>query len=339
MNRSKRYNQVTFLGTHNSFCNGCTSEENKDSQIPYKECVLNQRLSIKEQLESGVNMLDIEIHAGNDKKKNNLIVCHGPTYVSKWAGRSSLEHILKCIVRDFCEKNDSNILTLYINLQGKLRQKDWANGSVKKAFRESGLDDYVYSYNEERSVEDTWPTIGEMLDDKKPVMVFGLVGKQNFKGYTNRFFRRNKKGEIGTNQSLIGWKAATPEDLSVRNLDIPLETGGSNRLFLLNAYASPRKIKFLPYLFGGNPEIAHTVNETVVTPLLVAAQHQLDQNGGQRVNWVWVDFFHIDSCAALIEEIDNMNSNDTEFVSLEEEKGKEEKKENGKWKGWLSWMM
>lgn len=255
----KRYHEVTFLGTHNSFA----------MTPPFHASVQNQYFSLTAQLEGGVDMLDIEIRCLTLEHK--IVVCHGPSLVSGMTGYRDLTDVLEEIKR-FVQSHPDRVITLYCNYEGNAASKMWVNDVVKKTFFQAGLHKYVWSYNDTFM---DWPYLQDMILSKRNVMVFGLVGPQDFKTYQNYFCKHGRVQEA--------WRASTPEDLDVERLVLP--PYDPTKLFLLNAYASPRSFKDWPYIFGGNPHTAAIVNKEKVGLLLEHISKT------QFVNWVWIDFW------------------------------------------------
>lgn len=259
----KKYHEVTFIGTHNSY-----------SVYPkFQKSVQNQFYDLTTQLKGGVDMLDLEIR--KIPLENRIITCHGPALVSGFTGHVEFQDCLQ-EVKTFVQANPHRVITIYCNYEGSTVGDIWVNDLVKQAFEKSGLDKFVYSYNDQTPPGFTdWPYLEDMICSKKTVMVFGLVGKQDFKQYQN-FIKKDGKIQEA-------WRASCPEDLDIDQLVLP--PYDPTKLFLMNMYASPRMLHSWPYLFGGNPHTASIVNQEKVGPLLEYISRT------QFVNWIWIDFW------------------------------------------------
>lgn len=283
---SKRYSDVVFLGTHNSYA----------SEPRFSKSVINQKYSITEQLEGGVTMLDIKIRKVPGERQA-VTVCHGPSILTLFTGEVSLHSVL-VQVADFVRLHPLILITIYCNVLGTLLNASWANSVIRETFNKSGLSDFVYSYNTDKPHGFTeWPFVDQMLLENKPVMVFGLKGLQDFKQNDNLFWT-GSCNEMSLESALPkckddftqrqvcttkrAWQASSIEDLSPERY---IQRPKNNDLFLMNCFASPRGPKSFPYLFGGNPTISQAVNEESLLKLY----HHISLH--QKVNWVWIDFW------------------------------------------------
>uniref|UniRef100_A0A6C0CKT6 Phosphatidylinositol-specific phospholipase C X domain-containing protein n=1 Tax=viral metagenome TaxID=1070528 RepID=A0A6C0CKT6_9ZZZZ len=277
------YNKARFLGTHNSYCNDSPASIATNK---FKKMVLNQHKSIIEQLDAGIRVLDIEVH--KHPFLNDLIVTHGPPDLGLLTGYTKFADILNVVkmwLEEHLQKSPDEydkILTFVINPQKNVQNKKWYNDTVLKYFQNVGLDQYVYSYNEQRKDEDHWPLLKDMLDVGRPLMVFGLKGHVDFVNYQN-YYRND------TDKILPTWDAKTIEDLDPSKLVLYPKPG--NKIFLMYALCSLRDIDAYPYLFGGNPIQAKQVNRLKVIEPLVDACNEVLKEYNQMVNWIWIDFF------------------------------------------------
>ena len=306
MSKKKRYNEIVFVGTHNSFAHAPL----------FKDCVANQKLNITEQLDAGVRMLDLEIHVDSVFEKT-LTVCHGSSLFSSYTGKVPLSTLLKEIAV-WHEQHPDVLLTLYMNMEGMLDQFGWANAAIIHHFIEAQLIEKVYSFNDKRTESDPWPLVETMLAAKKPIMVFGLNGVCNFKKNENYFVQVPEEwaGEdwvLDHFEVKQAWRAKTELDLQPDKMVLPFAASCThkwivstspeakhhfkNKIFCLNVFASPRNWSDRPFLFGGNPHTAARVNSHCIVPLMKT----LVSKFSVFPNWVWVDFFDTESCAALLE--------------------------------------
>ncbi|KAG6888183.1 hypothetical protein C0995_010027 [Termitomyces sp. Mi166 len=129
---SRRYSNVTFVGSHNSFA---------FSANPFA-LSRNQAINIAAQLNLG------------------LLFDGGPVV-------TYLEH-----VKDFLDANPNEVLTLlFTNPEGVDIKSVW-----KAAFDQSGITPFAYVPPAIPMKYSDWPTLGEMIDNDKRVVVFMDAG-------------------------------------------------------------------------------------------------------------------------------------------------------------------
>ncbi len=142
----RRYNEVVFAGSHNAM-----SSADAGWILP------NHYLRIEKQLEFGVRALnlDIYVYAGE------VYMCHSDCAF----GRRSLKDALSAVKR-FMEDNPGEIIT--INFQDETRGEI----DVACVFEEAGLSEYASEHN----TGEDWPTLREMIDSGKRLVVLGKSG-------------------------------------------------------------------------------------------------------------------------------------------------------------------
>jgi hypothetical protein len=300
--KKKRYNELVFVGTHNSFA----------FAPHFKDCVANQHLNIAQQLDAGVRMLDFEIHVDNILERT-LTVCHGTSLFSCYTGKISLLALLEQ-VKTWHEQNPETLLTLYMNMEGILDQFSWANAAIIQHFVDAQLIDQVFSFNDQRTENDPWPLVETMLEQKRTIMVFGLNGKCDFKKNENYFVQVPEEWIEDEENCQVNpaWRAENITDLLPEKMVLPFPSISrkwisstcpevkhhfQNKIFCLNVFASPRTWSDRPFLFGGNPHTAARVNTQCPVPLMKS----LVSKFSVFPNWVWVDFFDPKTCAGLLE--------------------------------------
>ncbi|KAJ4422031.1 hypothetical protein N0V82_003327 [Gnomoniopsis sp. IMI 355080] len=141
----RRYSNLTFIGAH-------------DSPFVGDDMADNQNITISEQLAMGVRFLQGQTH----DKEGTIEMCHTNCDMRD-AG--SLEEML-VLIKTFLDANPTEIITLL------LTNPDAFTGSDFDAvFKSVGLD--AYAFAPERKLEaDQWPTLREMIDKGRRLVVF-----------------------------------------------------------------------------------------------------------------------------------------------------------------------
>jgi len=147
---SRSYGNVTFIGAHDSFA------YSRDPAVLSRDQVID----IPFQLNNGVRLLQAQSHMWNSA----LHFCHTSCFL--YDGGTVLSYLKK--VKSFMDQNPNEVLTLlFTNPEGQSVLNVW-----KPIFDQAGLTSMMYvpphvpmKYNE-------WPTLGEMIDSGKRVVVF-----------------------------------------------------------------------------------------------------------------------------------------------------------------------
>ncbi|KAI5462444.1 PLC-like phosphodiesterase [Mariannaea sp. PMI_226] len=142
---SRKYSNITFVGTHNSAFTG---------ELPTQ----NQHKSVTEQLDMGVRFLQ----AQTQDKLGTIEMCH----TSCWElDEGPLTKYLQ-EVADWMNKNPNEVVTLLLtNIDAIPVTK------FDQAFDSTGLKQYVFHPNGTLAL-DQWPTLQELLDNKTRLIVF-----------------------------------------------------------------------------------------------------------------------------------------------------------------------
>ncbi|PPQ87242.1 hypothetical protein CVT25_004092 [Psilocybe cyanescens] len=137
----RKYGNVTFLGSHDSFA---------FSGNPFA-LARTQEVDVKAQLTMGVRMLQAQSHMNNKE----LHFCHTiAAYLHK--------------VKRFLDRHPNEVLTLVFTNPENLSVSDvW-----KPVFDKSGVTDMAYVPPQPIMSRDDWPTLGEMIESGKRVVIF-----------------------------------------------------------------------------------------------------------------------------------------------------------------------
>lgn len=194
---SPRYDQTTWLCTHNSY-----NASNSGFRFT------NHTLSIKEQLQSGVRAFMLDIHRANNK----IVLSHG-TKALYILGSTPLEKELKTY-HDFLTKNPEAILTFII--ESSVSAKD-----VTDAITASGLDKFAHTQDRNKP----WPTLQQLRKSAKRLIIFSdrTKGKKIPLWYH----------DIWTHCTETHWSNKTPQNLLANR---PGRGKKDNPLFILNHF-------------------------------------------------------------------------------------------------------
>lgn len=142
---SRRYSNITYMGTHNSAFDGIG---------PFH----NQFVSVTKQLDLGVRFLQ----ARTQDKDGHPQMCHSHC----WAlDEGPLEDYLTK-VGDWLDENEDEVVTLLVtNVDGLPIEK------FDEAFRKTGVRDYAFR-PEKRLGKEEWPTLQEIIDLGTRLIVF-----------------------------------------------------------------------------------------------------------------------------------------------------------------------
>lgn len=153
---TRRYSDMTFVGAH-------------DSPLVGDSMADNQAVPLASQLAMGVRFLQGQAHddgsRGKGKGKGSQVIkiCHTMCLLRN-AG--PLRDVLG-VVRTFLDANPDEVVTLLLTNPDGIRSE--AFGEV---FRGAGLDEYAFEGNGKALGLGSWPTLGEMIDAGKRLVVF-----------------------------------------------------------------------------------------------------------------------------------------------------------------------
>ncbi|KAI0071716.1 PLC-like phosphodiesterase [Panus rudis PR-1116 ss-1] len=146
----RSYGNVTFLGAHDSFA---------FSEDPFA-LARDQEIDITSQLELGVRLLQAQAHL----KDNVIHFCH--TSKLLFDGGTVQDYLTT--VNTFLEANPDEVVTfIFTNPEGLSLSEVWA-----PAFEASGIADIAYVPPTVPMKQSDWPTLGQLIDSDKRVVVF-----------------------------------------------------------------------------------------------------------------------------------------------------------------------
>ncbi|KAI4526482.1 PLC-like phosphodiesterase [Schizophyllum commune Loenen D] len=146
----RSYGNVTFMGSHDSFAYS-------DDPLALAR---DQEVDIPTQLDTGVRLLQAQSHMNGD----DLHFCH--TSCILFDGGKVVDYLKT--VKTWLDANPDEVLTLLFTNPEDVSLTDvW-----KPAFDDAGITDLAYVPPSLPVKQGDWPTLGELLDSGKRVMVF-----------------------------------------------------------------------------------------------------------------------------------------------------------------------
>jgi hypothetical protein len=146
----RKYGNTTFLGSHDSFA---------FSGNPFA-LARTQEIDVEAQLTMGVRMLQAQSHMNG----KDLHFCH--TSCTLFDGGTVEDYLNK--VKHFLDRHPNEVLTLiFTNPESVSVSEVW-----KPIFDKTGFTDMAYTPPQPVMSRDDWPTLGEMIESGKRVVIF-----------------------------------------------------------------------------------------------------------------------------------------------------------------------
>ncbi|KAJ2613078.1 hypothetical protein H4S08_002406 [Coemansia sp. RSA 1365] len=157
---SKRFNEVAYATTHNSYAHG-------------DNIAANQNKDIRQQLDDGIRGFMLDLYKLGSGSSNEPYLCH--TSCTLLNG-GKLVDALKDF-KTFLDANKREVVTIFIE-----NGQPFSATEMAKAFKDAGLEDYAFSPSDasssssadDSSAKDAfeWPSLTDMIDAGKRLVVF-----------------------------------------------------------------------------------------------------------------------------------------------------------------------
>lgn len=257
----RSYDSVTYLTTHNAM-----------STLEEGWLGANQRYGLSAQLAAGVRGLMLDIYDTDD----GLMLCHG---LCEFGSRPLQEALAD--IELFLRENPGEVVTIIF-------ESYVAAAQVMEQFESVGLADLLHP----QLADEPWPTLGEMLERRKPLVVLSDREGGLLEGY------------------LPVWDHAWETDWSVQEAEQftcePTGRGSmQNALFILNHFLTN------PW---ANEQLATYVNEgnfLFTRAQACIAEHQ------QNVNFLTVDFYDVGNTLEVVHVLNKVAPESSLSDSLE----------------------
>jgi len=152
----RQYGNVTYLGAHDSFA---------ASPNPFA-LARTQEVDVTTQLMMGVRLLQLQAHMN----RGILHFCH--TSCSLFDGGKVADYFR--IVKHFLDRHPNEVLTIILANPESVPASEW-----QPIFASTGLEEMVYVPPLTLMTRDDWPTLQEMLDTGRRVVVFMDKGTED----------------------------------------------------------------------------------------------------------------------------------------------------------------
>lgn len=156
----RRYSDITFMGSH-------------DSPFVGMDLLENQEISVSAQMDMGIRFLQSQTHNDDD---DTLSMCHTSCEL-KHAG--SVTSYLTT-VKDWLDDHPNEVVTLLITNGDRVNMSRFDDSFVA-----SGIKSYAYvpPTSPDWLPMDSWPTLHELIDSEKRLVVF--IGMLRFHTHAN----------------------------------------------------------------------------------------------------------------------------------------------------------
>ncbi|PWN22945.1 PLC-like phosphodiesterase, partial [Microstroma glucosiphilum] len=152
---SRKYSNVTYIGTHNSYAIASGTSN----------VAANQQVSITTQLNSGVRMLQSQAHNSTNATITGagIDLCH--TSCDLFQG-GAIEYWLTQI-KTWVDANPNDVLSLLI-----VNSDDLPPTRFAEAFESTGLVSKMYAPTSSSLSRSSWPTLGDLIDAGTTVIAY-----------------------------------------------------------------------------------------------------------------------------------------------------------------------
>ncbi|PVV02385.1 hypothetical protein BB560_003158 [Smittium megazygosporum] len=308
---SKKYNELAYPGTHNSFAVG-------DS------IASNQNIPVRDQLESGIRFLMFDLHDPNPKNiskvlndanvngvaegivnsafqaitdAKNLIkgrsgssitLCHTSCYLLN----AGLFQDTLNIIAAFMKENENEVITVSVE-----NFSNFEIGAVAKDFSKSKVSRYIFNPKNYAKFPDEWPSLKEMVSDDNRLVIF-ISSNAN---------ETEVPWILGQNKFIA---ETSFENLDSKSFDCK-GTFPSSKLTLLNHFKSTEKQigDFKAYIPKKDSLEQINSEQSILDQANLCAQN----NPNFRTNFVAVDYYEKGELFKAITKINNVTFDNSKF--------------------------
>lgn len=250
------YDAVAVATTHNAFA---------AAEISWP--LPNQQYWLVRQLQDGVRAFMLDVYMFEDTAKGidlDVYLCHGNCQFKTYRFTSALQDL-----KDFLDTNPDEVVTIIFESYVHIDE-------LVTRFASVGLDSYLH----EQTVGQPWPTLNQMIDSGKRLVVLSDRVDAPRAGYHyvwNFAFETH-------------YSAATKAALNCnRN-----RGSGSNPLFIFNHFLTT---------LGGSPALANQINHN---PFFLTRAVQCWAERAHMPNFITVDFYDIGNTIDVVDEINRL---------------------------------
>ncbi|BGP15184.1 hypothetical protein JCM10213_008675 [Rhodosporidiobolus nylandii] len=143
----RKYSNVSIIGAHNSY------------GVAAGSIAANQNYTVETQLDDGIRMLQVQGHMNG----NDLHLCHTSCFLLDAGTFTSY----LTTVKSWMDKNPNEVITILMVNSDGIAPSVWA-----QSYKDSGLDQLVYTPPSVPIAYDAWPTYGELIGNGTRVVNF-----------------------------------------------------------------------------------------------------------------------------------------------------------------------
>ncbi|MBM4267181.1 MAG: hypothetical protein FJ144_11335 [Deltaproteobacteria bacterium] len=232
----RRFDEVAYATTHNAMAN-----QEDGFLFP------NQRFAVPRQLDDGIRSLMLDTHY----RQGVVTLCHSLCGIGN---RPLLDTLVE--IRTFFEQRPYEVVSIIF-------ESYVSAADTRAVFEAAGLLPYLHV----QPLGTPWPTLREMLESGRRLVVFTDAGGGGFPGYHH----------VWSYAYETPFSFESPEDL----VCTPNRGDPDNSLFILNHFLTR---------ITGNVELARMINRN---PLFLSRALQCMGENGSLPNFVTVDFYDI----------------------------------------------
>jgi hypothetical protein len=265
----RKYGNTTFIGAHDSFAY---------SGNPFA-LARTQEVDLNTQLSMGVRLLQVQAHMfGKD-----VNLCH--TSCALFNGGKVKDYFTK--IKHFLDRHPNEILTIIIANPENVTAKVW-----QPVFESSGLADMAYAPPQTPMMREDWPTLRELLDSGRRIVVFIDKGAEDGSlPYLLPQFTMMWEDEYDPTDSKFPCK--------VDRTSGPLSP--AQQLSLINQNLN---VDLMPIGRGIRlPDRLNTPRTNSVHSITAHANHCAPLAGDQSPNFVLVDFVNIGQAVTAVAQL------------------------------------
>lgn len=266
---SRPYNNITYLGAHNSpFLRNEQTSFSTSGNHYYNTTV---------QLESGVRMLTAQVWKGNGTGADAWHLCHSSCSL---LDAGSLQGWLKEI-KTWMDRNPNDVVTMIL-----VNQENASPSDLGQQFSASGIDKLAYTPPSATTIPQTWPTLDRLIGNNTRLMTFVASLGQASTQYPylmDQYAFSFENNFENTNPANYSCNPSRPTTLSTATA-----ARDSGRLFVMNHFLYVTGIFQSP-----NETYANVTNGQSGTGSLGDSIRQCTGVYGKPPSFVMVDFFNV----------------------------------------------
>lgn len=251
---SRSFGNVTFVGAHDSYAVGTSIAANQDYDMT-------------RQLNDGIRMLQVQAHNGSD---GQIHLCH--TSCSLLDAGTLATYLSP--VKSWLDSNPNDVVSLLI-----VNNDDLPASTFGSVFSSVGLDSLAYTPSSASLASTAWPTLGEMIDSGKRLVVF-----MDFKAdFTEVPYIVDEFTNV--------WETAFDVTDQTFNCEVNRTGTADNKMYLINHFLDENETLLGTTFPVPNKDLLNVTNSASGTGSLGLQAQQCGAQWGKYPNFMLVDFY------------------------------------------------